>query len=195
MSTGFRFNFDKSIEAVAVILREEPNGRMNYMKLLKLLAIAERESLKDTGTMITGDRIVAMDNGPLPSRIYDLIMGRDSLVKDWGKFLATERFDIRLATSPGVGHLSRYAIDKLQEVARRHYNDDEWAMVKITHRLEEWKAHQPKEGSSRKIPTEAILKAVGRSDEADAIIAEATQQDRFAQFFARHTECTAATPS
>jgi hypothetical protein len=56
----FKFNLEKATQAVGVILREEPGHKMPIRKLLALLYIAKRESLAETGTMITGDRIVAV---------------------------------------------------------------------------------------------------------------------------------------
>ena len=41
----YRFNISKAIEAAGVLLREEPSRRMSRIRLLKLLYIADRESL------------------------------------------------------------------------------------------------------------------------------------------------------
>lgn len=38
---------------------------MSYLRMLKLLYLADRESLKETGHTITGDRVVAMEHGPV----------------------------------------------------------------------------------------------------------------------------------
>lgn len=55
-----RFDIRKSIAAVAFLLKKAPNRTMNYNKLLMMLYMADRESLKETGTTITGDQPIAL---------------------------------------------------------------------------------------------------------------------------------------
>ena len=46
---------------------------MSYLKLIKMLYFLDREALLRWGRPVTTDRYVSMDNGPVVSRIYDLI--------------------------------------------------------------------------------------------------------------------------
>lgn len=46
---------------------------MSYMKLIKLLYLADREALLRFGCPITTDRYVSMDRGPVLSRVLNLI--------------------------------------------------------------------------------------------------------------------------
>ena len=71
----FRFHFEKTLESVGVLLRKECSKRMNYMKLLKLLYICDRECIKNHNRPITGDRVVAMKRGPVLSHLYANIPG------------------------------------------------------------------------------------------------------------------------
>jgi hypothetical protein len=73
-------------------------------------------------------------------------------------------------SDPGIGALSPFIATKLRDVADRHENDDEWAMVEITHKLPEWMKHNPG-SSSETIPLQDILEALEISDEHDRIIA------------------------
>ncbi len=187
MDRVFLFDLRKAAQAVAVILREERQHRMNYMKLLKLLSICERETLSESGRMIVGDKIVAMDRGPLPSRIYNLIKGEDPSAPAWSEVFERERYEIKMINDPGVGALSRREIAKLQEVAQRHAFDDEWAMVNITHKLPEWRKNEPDEGSRKEIPLEDIIEAVGA--DASAIIERAQKDAMFDDFFPENQPC------
>jgi uncharacterized phage-associated protein len=74
-ATVFLFNIEKAIQAVAALLHFHGSKEMSYLRMLKLLYIADRETLKETGRPITGDRIVAMEHGPVLSSVYDLIKG------------------------------------------------------------------------------------------------------------------------
>lgn len=67
-----RFNERRATEAAAKFLKLR-GGRMSYLKLIKLLYLLDREALLRWGRPVTTDRYVSMDNGPVVSRIYDLI--------------------------------------------------------------------------------------------------------------------------
>ena len=54
----FHFDFDKTLQAAGVLL-DADDKRMEYMRLLKLLYVTDRESLAETGRTLTGDRAVA----------------------------------------------------------------------------------------------------------------------------------------
>src|ERR1035437_9322409 len=73
-----RFDEQKVTEA-AVFLLELRGGCMHYIKLLKLLYIADRQAFSEWGIPITNDNYVSMDNGPVLSQKYNLI-------KDGGRF-------------------------------------------------------------------------------------------------------------
>lgn len=187
LSNPFRFDVEKATQAVGVILREEPGHRINSMKLLKLLEIAERESLKETGRMITGDRFVAMDRGPLLGGVYNLIKGEHLEAAHWDSYIDRERYHVSLGTHPGVSRLSPSEIAKLSDVTKRHSNDDEWDMVEITHKFGEWTKNKPPKGSSAIIPISDVLSAVGVGyEDAKAILEEAATQRRIDTFFTRN---------
>jgi uncharacterized phage-associated protein len=58
-----------------VLLRQDGVRCMNYMRLLKLLYIADRESLPRTGRPIVGGPVIAMERGPVLEEVFDLIRG------------------------------------------------------------------------------------------------------------------------
>lgn len=192
-SVPFRLDVEKTIQAVGVLLRSEPDHRMNYMRLIKLLYLADRRALQKTGKMITGDRVVAMERGPVLSGVYNLIRGEHIAARVWDEFIERDEYNIRLTKRPDVEKLSRFEIETLQRVLDEFRSCDEWDMVRHTHELEEWKRNDPG-SSSKPIPLRDILDAVGLGDRADEIINEAAKQTEFDAFFAKHA-CDAATPS
>ena len=72
-----RENEKQLVEAAARLIAFE-GGTINYTKLLKLLYIADRESLRRHHTSISGDAYVSMNAGPVLSRAYNLIKGEAS---------------------------------------------------------------------------------------------------------------------
>jgi uncharacterized phage-associated protein len=61
---NFRFHFDRTLQASAYLLHLR-KGRMSQLRLLKLLYIADREWLAESGYPITGDHARALKNGPV----------------------------------------------------------------------------------------------------------------------------------
>jgi uncharacterized phage-associated protein len=169
----FPLRVEKTIHAVGVLFRSDGVRRMNYMRLLKLLYIADREALKETGRPITGGRLVAMERGPVPGEIHDLIRGQHTHMPLWDRFFRTERYDLEMVEDPDVRKLSRYEITKLQEVATRHAQDDEWELSRLTHTFEEWNKNKPAAGTSRDIGLNDILAALGLADSAAEIAEDA----------------------
>ena len=168
-----RFNFEKSLQAAGVLLRLE-EGRMPYMRLLKLLYIADREMLAESASSITGDRGYAMKLGPVPSHIYSLVMGGGIRAQDWEKCIQKQGYAVKLAGDPGRGKLSRGEIEKLTEVSERHRSQDRWEISDLTHDFPEWKLHWPDgaTGGSFLIPWEDIIKAQGKDDEVIKVVEE-----------------------
>src|SRR6266436_1981672 len=66
-----RFNERKATQAAARLLKLR-GARMSYMKLIKLLYLADRTALLRWGRPITTDNFVSMDRGPVLSRMLDL---------------------------------------------------------------------------------------------------------------------------
>lgn len=137
MALHFRFNFDRALQASACLLRLD-NKRMSYLRLMKLLYIAEREWVAETGEPITGDRAYAMKQGPVFSAVYDLIRGKDARSGQWDDFIHKDGYNVTLVRDPGRGDLSPGIVDKLYEVTARYRDDSDWDVVAVTHTFKEW---------------------------------------------------------
>lgn len=183
--TMFTFKFDKALQAAAYLLRREPSREMNYMRLLKVLYIADRESLRQTGRPITGDRIAAMRQGPVLSELLDLIKGIHLRCLDWARFIQKNDYNVRLVDEPGLSSLSRFEIETLDRLAEEHRSHDEWAMVQYTHdNCPEWEKNKPADPVKMNwIPLTDLLEALGKSADLPAIEADAKAEQAFAHLF------------
>lgn len=58
--------------------------RKDFHKIFKIIYFADRQHLADWGRPITGDTYIAMEAGPVPSRLYDMlkIVRGDSYMPD-----------------------------------------------------------------------------------------------------------------
>lgn len=97
----FQINWNKAIEAVEFLARHEQGITQYYVG--KICYFADKEHLLDYGRPVTGDRYVAMEHGPVPSSIRDL------LKKDYGvpdDVLAEFNARINIATVNNKQHMT-----------------------------------------------------------------------------------------
>jgi len=176
----FHFGTKKVVEAAGVLLQCVATHRMKYFRLVKLLYIADRDSLAETGWPIAGAEPVAMDNGPVDSKTLDLVKGTGQRSREdrrkWSSYIRTEDMDVVLVRDPGTKSLSPYEVRKLEDVCRRYERSDRYGVRDVTHDFEEWQKNHI-QGTSRPIPLEDILRAVGRADDVDEIVAMAEEMN------------------
>ena len=112
---------------------------MPYLKLLKLLYIAEREYLVEESEMIFGDRVVAMKYGPVLSNVYRLIKNEGVNTKQWGQYIhQCPNYSVELQNDPGCDQLCRAETQKLDDVFIRFGNMNRFLAVETTHDFPEW---------------------------------------------------------
>jgi uncharacterized phage-associated protein len=156
----YKFNFDKTVQACGVVLRSH-GKRMDYLRLLKLLYIADRELIAATGNPLTGDRVVAMKHGPVLSHVYDLIKQQGGKAGEWDAFIHTDGYQVELVKDPGGGHLTRGEVAKLTELCDRYRSVGDWELVDRTHEFPEWKENF-RPGTATAIVWDDVLRAQGR---------------------------------
>jgi uncharacterized phage-associated protein len=170
-----RFEAEKVTEAAAFLLGLR-GGRMHYIKLLKLLYIADREALGEWGIPISHDNYVSMDNGPVLSQTYNLVKDGGRV---WSEFISApfDDYEIQLtATQPKRKKLSLAEENILQRVFERYGHMNRWDLVDLVHKFPEW--HDP-QGSSLRIEIEEILEALKTSPESiKAIVSELEYERR-----------------
>jgi len=167
----FPFDVRKAVQAVGVLHSAEGASAVSYYRLLKLLYIADREFLEETGRPIVGGRVVAMDFGPLSSPVYSLITGEHEDSPEWERVFSKNTRYLSMKEKPGTDEMSKKEIRKLHEVSQRlaDRTDDELGV--IVHEFEEYKKHH-KRGTSTTIPLESALEAIGLQASKEAIVAD-----------------------
>lgn len=163
----FRFNEIKTTQAVTLFLQKSDGRKMNYMKLIKLLYLADREALLRWSRPITGDTYFAMKNGPVLSNVLNIINYGEDPEDDsyWYKYITKPSdYMVELTESvPEQDKLSKREIALIDEIFDKFNEFDQWDLVKICHDiLPEWK--DP--GNSREaIQIDDILREEKISDE------------------------------
>lgn len=171
----FEFNPLKMAQAAGVLLALD-GGSMDLVRLLKLLYIADRELLAEVGRPLTGDRAVAMKNGPVLSRSYDLLKRSDARsAAGLDRYLGRDGYKVVLRADPGRGELTRRDEEKLREVADRFRCKSTWDLSEHTHTFDEWR-EAPRPRKATPIPWERALIALGRGDRIGGIEAGLAEQ-------------------
>ncbi len=182
----FRYKTKKVIQAAAVLLRLAQGRRMSYLRLLKLLYIADRESLAQALRPIIGTRPVAMKNGPLHSEVLDLVNGQHPDEPLWSSHIRKDGYHVELTTDPGVSELSRFEIDLLVKTYELFAPIDDWQLVEKTHDFHEWDKNYPDKSAntSQTIPFDDLIDAVGLAAEKESILEEASEGAAIDRLFA-----------
>jgi hypothetical protein len=170
------FNIEKLIQACNYLVKKN-NFSLNYTIMIKMLYLADKEALKGSLQTITGDTYVSMDNGPVLSRLYDLIKGRcrrdnGEAQNLWNSRFTKDGYDL-VAVSDRIpqSELSVFETRILDRIYGQ-YKDYGWReMIDYVHKnCPEWKDPN---GSAIDIHPEEILESIGKSpEEIDWILAE-----------------------
>lgn len=149
---------------------------MPHLKLMKLMYLAERESMKRHGFTMTGDHFVSMPHGPVLSLTLDHINDATESAPDgWDSWVGDKaNFAVGL-----VREVSRDVLDELSnadlEILQFTWKTFGW-MTKYqirdyTHdsrNCPEWK---DPDGSSNSIAYEAVFEALGHNHAEAALLA------------------------
>ena len=168
----FRFNERKATAAAALLLEQE-GGTVDYMRLVKILYLAERESLARLGHPLVGGTYDALDQGPILSRVVDLCKRASRGV--WSAQIERPGlWAVRLKTVPDLGPLSPAEMTILAETAKAHRDHDQWELSALMHRLPEWR--DPR-GARCEIAPADILAALGKTPEQIREILDEAEDD------------------
>lgn len=182
---------EEKVAQMAAYLLLKRGGRMAYLKLMKLLYLANRESIVSRGRMMGDDKLYSMKHGPVMSNTLDLIRNKDSVYGAyWYRILKTEDTDLVLVSDPResdlddiLDTLSRADIRILDDVYTKYGYMNRFDLRDMTHLRDvcpEW--IDP--GNSRlPIDKRAILISEGKSeDDANKIIINMQEAEQLKEF-------------
>ena len=94
--------FDKTKALNTLLYVANRVQRKDFHKIFKIVYFADRQHLADWGRPITGDTYIAMEAGPVPSRMYDMlkIVRGDSYLSDIEELSVHFRIDHWMYITP-----------------------------------------------------------------------------------------------
>ena len=158
---------DKKTTQMAARLLRQASNKLPYIVLLKMIYLADKQMLLQYGEPITFDKWVSMENGPLPSHVYDLIKYPE-LSAFWSTHIKTAGYNVILDGEPGDGALSELEEEVIDAIFAEYHDKtgkyDEsyiWNLVKQTHELPEWDKRRGIYGGVSNISYEQVLSLAG----------------------------------
>jgi len=163
------YNVRKAAQVAAFFAREE-GGRINVLKLVKLIYLADRKHMGKYDRPILNDKYVSMDHGPVNSITFDYINGCHPERDGWEQFV-TDRDNyqiglVREDLSDGdLDELSEAETETLREVWARFGGMTKYEIRDWTHEhCPEW---EDPSGSSAPIPYKRIFEFLGKAHAAE----------------------------
>jgi len=168
-----KFNETKTVNAVLYVVSKLK--RKDFHKIFKILYFADREHLNKYARTITGDRYIAMSDGPVPTNLYDIFKSvrGDGFYKDNGKFgqyFSVVDWDlIKLNQLPDLTELSKTDVETLDNTLSL-YGDLSWDEVKEKSHDYAWKTTI----LNREIDFANIIREAGGDDDYIEYVKEQT---------------------
>ena len=158
------FNERKTTQVAASFIKLS-GGRLNYMKLIKLMYLADRQALLNWGRPITYDSYFSLKHGPILSTTLDLITEGKQPNSDhiWFKYVSKpDGYEVTLHENCCPDDLSKAEERLISQIFLEYGHFDQWELVEHLHSvLPEWK--NPGR-SSIPISYRDILSAGGKSE-------------------------------
>ncbi|WP_374979266.1 Panacea domain-containing protein [Pseudomonas solani] len=158
---------EQKVAQMAAYFLSRRGGEMAYLKLMKLLYLADRESMDRYNSTMSCDSHVSMPHGPVLSTTLNLITGQIES-PEWRSWVSPDaRYEVSLSrplhSFDELDELSEADLDILEQVWQRFGRMERWQLVDYTHNnLPEW---VDPGRSSRLINPRATFVALGRTEE------------------------------
>lgn len=128
----------KSVQAINYFASKSSEGRINRLKLLKLLWLADKYHLLKYGRMILKDYYVAMPHGPIASMTKDLSHAA-GLNKYSLAYISSERYHVTSVSQADTRFFSESDIEVMDLVWEKFSDFDRFELRDLTHLYPEWK--------------------------------------------------------
>lgn len=136
------FPYEKITQALNY-LAIKSGGKINKMKVIKLIYFADRFHLRKYGELFTNDMYFAMKKGPVPSITKDIatqnIFLEDNVLAYTSTYLdAAEQYELKSKEKCDYDFLSESDIEALNFAFDNFGDKDHFQLAEISHSYPEW---------------------------------------------------------
>lgn len=142
------FDVNKALQIISFFaFKENSNGQIKYIKILKLLFLADKLYLRTYGKTISGDSYVAMKRWPVASNTFNVIKEPERFWELEDAIENTIEVDIKNKTltakkEADYNYLSELELKTLEKIYKNFWNYSRNKLVDICHRYDEWAKHK-----------------------------------------------------
>lgn len=137
----------KIIQALAYIAYQQPEHKVNSMKAYKLLWLADRYHLRQTGRTITGDVFYALPHGVVPSDAKNVVEHKPTHIQNDEEYRdryiqRVGRYGFKAVAEPDVMVFSESDQQALDKILERYGNMNQYELERLSHKFPEWLAYK-----------------------------------------------------
>lgn len=160
MALHFTMNWQKAVEGVHYLTSIHPGITPYY--IAKIFFYADKEHLADWGRSICGDFYVAMENGPVPSNIYNLVKREafidDDVIAEFDTRIRKEDRHLFSATEFNRVLLSKSDMEYLKKAESVYGHMTYGALRDLVHRERAWReAWEARRSAAPRVEMEAMI--------------------------------------
>lgn len=131
----FPYDAEKARNATLWLLKR--HARLDHIKVLKLILLADLEHLARYGRPIVGGSYYALEHGPVASELYDdLKLGAPGGLGT--EPVSVGSYIIRATAEPDEDYLSESDLEVLNEIEAKYGTWDSYRLSNFTHSLDAW---------------------------------------------------------
>ncbi|MBU1179596.1 SocA family protein [Patescibacteria group bacterium] len=145
MKILIEFDHQKATQAINFFAKKE-GGKIDKLKLLKLIWLADRYHLRKYGRPIINDTYWAMSYGPVASAVKDIVAEKpDFLSLEEAKYLDKyikcnqKNNEIKSIAEIDSDVFSKTDLESLEQIYKEYGKFKNSSLVKISHEFPEWK--------------------------------------------------------
>lgn len=134
-------DYRKAVQAINFFAQKE-HGKINKMKAIKLIYLADRFHLRKYGRPVTNDFYIAMKFGPVGSKVKDLaelsfVLPEEE--KNYAeKYIVTNGYNTESRTVIDEDVFSKTDLEALEFAYKNFGKHDKFKLAEITHDFPEW---------------------------------------------------------
>jgi uncharacterized phage-associated protein len=140
-------SYKKATQALNLLAKKK-DGRINKMKAIKLIYLADRLHLRKYGRTIVGDVYWAMKLGPVGSRAKNIAELTNvpvevlAYAKKYIKPADAKKQSYASIKAPDFRVFSKSDLECLEAVYARFSDKDQFELAELTHKFPEWEKHE-----------------------------------------------------
>lgn len=142
MKSIIEFDYQKATQAINYLATKSKNQKINKMKAIKLIWLADRYHLRKYGRPIIGDVYFAMPYGPVGSSVKDIADSTTFLAQEEaeysGKYIRKTDQYVTSLLPPDLDVFSQTDVEALTFVLENFGKYDRFELAEMSHEYPEW---------------------------------------------------------